>query len=649
MPDVSALFHFHANIHHSTLVRFVCAISQELSNLVLFRNYHLEAFADIEPKIWEAARATSAATLFFDPITIGRFKQTFVDGGGGYNNPVQQAFKEAQMCWPDREIECIVSIGTGQSELRGFGRTLKQVGQTIIDLAMNADKQADSFAQYHPQFLPYDRERAEKRLFRFQVSHGLERVKLDEHEKIDLIATATQRYMQPSDLAEPAGYRQLKVFKKFLTKVRKQQRSESIDKTIPAELVMRPKPSTVPLEPEKIRYIERYEVELDFKPTDLHRYDYNSGTISLPTRLTSTASEYRLPQEWDRKAPPPIWTWVLSRYQDSGLGHMPTDARRQRVSVQHAVWCSDYGGAFAIEVPVIDVWRIIASYNPHFANWTTTDNTDTEIHVHNLWISVPSSLHGKPLVHMTLRENRMDFPPYEFAYVPSEDFAVAMCGVGGLQPDRSCNDVAVYSSNESGWDQIRVPLALAFTKVPMQNRCYFPEQQKWLDARSSAMLTVCHYLWDHAEAIDIEENGIPVKVIIEEVAAHRKYVNDSRGYSDRSKSVSWRLASLENVVQAGLQASLRSGEGNPDFIEIEDAIDLLEKADGYKDEDRLLRDEDGMNNVVEDWWGRFGPERARWVALDMMVKLLLNLGNHLAFPDSFGALLHSGTGTCFVV
>ena len=39
-------------------------------------------------KIWEAARATSAAPSFFDSIKIGEYGEEFTDGGTGANNPV---------------------------------------------------------------------------------------------------------------------------------------------------------------------------------------------------------------------------------------------------------------------------------------------------------------------------------------------------------------------------------------------------------------------------------------------------------------------------------------------------------------------------------------------------------------------------------
>ena len=55
-----------------------------------------------------------------------------------------------------------------------------------------------------------------------------------------------------------------------------------------------------------------------------------------------------------------------------------------------------------------------------------------------------------------------------------------------------------------------------------------------------------------------------------------------------------------------------------------------------------------MNRIVDDWWGRFGPHKARWVALHMTLKLLDNMTEALVLPQTFTALLHSGTGTCFI-
>jgi patatin-like phospholipase/acyl hydrolase len=45
-----------------------------------------EEYTFPEMKIWEAARATSAAPAYFDQLRIG--EDRFIDGGMVYNNPV---------------------------------------------------------------------------------------------------------------------------------------------------------------------------------------------------------------------------------------------------------------------------------------------------------------------------------------------------------------------------------------------------------------------------------------------------------------------------------------------------------------------------------------------------------------------------------
>jgi len=194
----------------------VCSLRREGRSLVCFRNYDREDQSDVLPEIWEAARATSAATSFFDPITIGRYSQEFVDGGAGYNCPVDVAYKEAKACWnnPPRDFQCIVSIGTGKGSLKPFGENLIEVGQTLLDMVTNADAIAAKFAEDHPEL---GGDGTQTRYFRFQVQRGLADVELAEHDKSKTIATATQIYMQNSD---EEGCKQLHKFKTLLNEAR---------------------------------------------------------------------------------------------------------------------------------------------------------------------------------------------------------------------------------------------------------------------------------------------------------------------------------------------------------------------------------------------------------------------------------------------
>jgi hypothetical protein len=77
---------------------FVCAVQAVNADAVVIRSYRsgseeYDELYDIA-KIWEAARATSAASTFFDPIRIGN--QRYVDGALRYNNPIQKADIESR-------------------------------------------------------------------------------------------------------------------------------------------------------------------------------------------------------------------------------------------------------------------------------------------------------------------------------------------------------------------------------------------------------------------------------------------------------------------------------------------------------------------------------------------------------------------------
>ena len=69
-----------------------------------------------EIKVWEAARATSAAPKVFKPYGHAESGHTFIDGGVYYNNPIEIALREPDLIWPQsrsRLPDIVLSIGTG--------------------------------------------------------------------------------------------------------------------------------------------------------------------------------------------------------------------------------------------------------------------------------------------------------------------------------------------------------------------------------------------------------------------------------------------------------------------------------------------------------------------------------------------------------
>ncbi|MCJ1231417.1 hypothetical protein MMC12_008094 [Toensbergia leucococca] len=118
-------------------------------------------------KIWEAARATSAAPGFFDPLVIGPYQTQLVDGGMGANNPVQYAMLAAEQIWPNRAVQCLVSVGSGYPRMRSVPTKIVAFTQYLTSLATETENTAEMFAQQHQHMI------VEDEYYRFNVRHGM--------------------------------------------------------------------------------------------------------------------------------------------------------------------------------------------------------------------------------------------------------------------------------------------------------------------------------------------------------------------------------------------------------------------------------------------------------------------------------------------
>jgi predicted acylesterase/phospholipase RssA len=125
-----------------------------------------------EIKIWEAARATSAAPRIFKPFDHVNSGQQFQDGAIYHNNPIALAMRERQLIWPEMaemNPDIVLSIGTsfnpnskrGQIDPRSrFGMLAhaKQLAKIAIDHVLST---LDSERTWHNyiQHLPSDKVR----------------------------------------------------------------------------------------------------------------------------------------------------------------------------------------------------------------------------------------------------------------------------------------------------------------------------------------------------------------------------------------------------------------------------------------------------------------------------------------------------------
>jgi predicted acylesterase/phospholipase RssA len=178
--------------------RFVVTARVNNSEPAILRSYHNPKMSDLlyeECKVWEACRATSAATTFFDPITIGKYGQTFIDGGILYNNPIPQVYREAEHIWPGRE-KLVLTIGTGCAPGKQFKGNLKTIVERMKDIVTQTERTANDFYQDHDDLVSNDL------LWRFNVAHGLADIGLEEYKEKSAMADATQTYLDNGEIAK---------------------------------------------------------------------------------------------------------------------------------------------------------------------------------------------------------------------------------------------------------------------------------------------------------------------------------------------------------------------------------------------------------------------------------------------------------------
>jgi len=186
------------------------------ANAVRMRTYAANTADPI--RIWEAARATSAAPTFFQPIAINGVK--YGDGGTGWNNPTAEALAEAHCIWLSRPIGCLLSIGTGLEAAnqlsegvggessKGFARSLLRklaprksfqvkVAEYCVASITSCEKIHREVSEKYP-----DRITPNGNYFRFNAPQGMSHIGLEEWKKIGDIIALTEDYLDHGEMLE---------------------------------------------------------------------------------------------------------------------------------------------------------------------------------------------------------------------------------------------------------------------------------------------------------------------------------------------------------------------------------------------------------------------------------------------------------------
>ncbi|KAI9767630.1 MAG: hypothetical protein M1839_004461 [Geoglossum umbratile] len=171
-----------------------------------------------EVKVWEAARATSAAPTFFKPYTHAATGIVYRDGALKCNNPIRIADYERRSIWRSgsNSLDLHLSIGTGVSpeySKKSLGNTDRGLGnavqnherrgktgiEVLIDIATDAVKSTmDSQSEYDSFQQDLQDEEMRNRYHRFNVSinDGQPIPSIDDHKQVQRLIDLATKYCE---------------------------------------------------------------------------------------------------------------------------------------------------------------------------------------------------------------------------------------------------------------------------------------------------------------------------------------------------------------------------------------------------------------------------------------------------------------------
>jgi hypothetical protein len=154
------------------IISFVYITAKKTAGITRLRSYSLSNKLGIPATICNAAFATSAATGFFDPISI-RARQ-FVNGALKANNLIDEVEKKVSNIWYSKNralqslVKYFISIGIGHFDKKAIeNNMLKFLSKILVGIVTETKNTERKFIARWTQHFD------NKRYFRFNVEQGL--------------------------------------------------------------------------------------------------------------------------------------------------------------------------------------------------------------------------------------------------------------------------------------------------------------------------------------------------------------------------------------------------------------------------------------------------------------------------------------------
>ncbi|KAG6894042.1 hypothetical protein C0995_015227, partial [Termitomyces sp. Mi166 len=164
----------------------------------IFRTYEVRASQGYNCTVVEAARATTATPGFFKAISIssGGLSENFIGASLGYNNPTSLVLHEAELVFgATQSVACIVSIGAGHPghiSWKPAGVFTQNLVNILMAISTNCEASVEDLIKQHKN-LPGI-------FYRLNVEQGLQKMALDDWNRLGEIKEHTVSYLQKADI-----------------------------------------------------------------------------------------------------------------------------------------------------------------------------------------------------------------------------------------------------------------------------------------------------------------------------------------------------------------------------------------------------------------------------------------------------------------
>lgn len=181
---------------------FLSTVGAQFLHGELIRSYEPQQIGqqNYDCTVWDAAKATTATLVILRPMTLSAPSapgDKFVGGGMPQlqeNNPINQVIDEAQIIWPGRQFGCIVSVGTGCTNLKPLNPKLEfhELTKTLIVIAADAKTTEGEVLETK---LGGDLETS-KKYFRFGVEDEIDDISLSAFERGPWMEVKAMRFLE---------------------------------------------------------------------------------------------------------------------------------------------------------------------------------------------------------------------------------------------------------------------------------------------------------------------------------------------------------------------------------------------------------------------------------------------------------------------